>query len=179
MIFLFLRVSHQQANTAPAQHSWLGRWVYVALSKAALLTKIQKEHSQFLSQPRMYFKACSSQNRCLSPRVPHNLVLAKAVPQQGHWTTSFITDASLFRKCCLLPYRLQIICEDQRPHLILNLVSGIDKYRALQINGQENPPRELINLLIENELVIVLNALSEDIATLLFSEFRLDFGFLF
>lgn len=89
MIFLFLRVSHQQANTAPAQHSWLGRWVYVALSKAALLTKIQKEHSQFLSQPRMYFKACSSQNRCLSPRVPHNLVLAKAVPQQGHWTTSF------------------------------------------------------------------------------------------
>lgn len=61
----------------------------------------------------------------------------------------------------------------------MNLVSGIDKYRALQINGQENPPRELINLLIENELVIVLNALSEDIATLLFSEFRLDFGFLF
>lgn len=41
------------------------------------------------SQRRRYIEVCSSQNTGLKPGVPHNLVLAKAVPQRRDWTASF------------------------------------------------------------------------------------------
>lgn len=112
--------------------------------------------------------------------MPHNLVLAKAVPQQGHWTTFF----RLHHRCKsfqkVLSPLLSFANYLWRPKATPNLESFLQQWQVQSTSNKgARKPTTQVNQFVHWKIVSdCVYALSEDIATLLFSELRLDFGFL-
>lgn len=128
----------------------------------------QKFRGSIHSPSKRYFNVCSSQNNCLKPRVPHNLVLAEVVPQWSHWTTSFSLHHRSKSIQKMLSPLLSFASYLQILKVTPNLESCLQQWQAQRKKGARKPTTEVNQLAYWRAVSDWFYAVSEDIATLLF-----------